>query len=511
MLRTYILNQNPRRRCLLALLAGISATLALAPLYILPMLYIGFAILGLLAFSQTSPKRAFLEGWLFGIGYFGIGLYWITVAIWVDPKAPFWLLPIALPAVAALNALAIGLPLAAVTRLSGLWSRFLALVLLLAVGEWLRGLLFQFPWNNFAQSMGFANFLLQPLAVLGRDAYSLLVILSLMILPLALARKKAQIPTALAALAIPALFAVWGTLRLDQAPPPRHHFFANAGVRIVQPNIPQADKLDPTRVGDILTTLIDLSLQDIPAWVNHIIWPEVALNIDIERHPELQRDLAKILPPGGTLISGILRKDNLGWHNSVVAFLDDGRRTLLHDKVRLVPFGEYSPLPFLNAIAGVESSNFVAGSGLSDSSIGLLPPFSTLICYEAIFSGDVRPDHGNTTWLLNLTNDAWFGHTAGPYQHQAIARWRAIEEGMALVRVANTGISAIYDGYGRLLAEKDLGEQGTLNLRIPRPLKQPTFFSQHPDLIWIVLMLLLAGATAAAWILEERPKLRLEL
>ena len=505
---------TPKRRLLYALLSGCLASTALAPLYLLPLMYLAFCLLGLLAFSASDAKQAFREGFVFGFGYFGISMYWITAAMLVDPNAHGWLVPIALPFVAAILALFIALPLAFCARLPGAVSRFFGLVLMLAIGEWLRGFLFQFPWNNFSQSFGIGNFLLQPLSVFGRDGYSLLVLISLLLPPLALARPKKRLLLFSFSAAIPILFALWGLVRLDQAPNPTQNFWSNAGVRIVQPNITQEDKLNPALAGQNLTKLIDLSFADLPGWVGHIIWPEVALHLDIDAYPKLQHDLGSLLPVGGTLITGTLRQEKGKFYNSVVAIDSKGNRALLHDKVRLVPFGEYMPFAFLEAIAGINGGGFAAGDQFRNNTVGLLPYFSTLICYESIFAAAVRPEGSEghaTQWLLNLTNDAWFGHTAGPYQHKAITRWRAIEEGLPLVRAANTGISVVFDAYGRILSERDLGTASTINIRIPKPIENKTFYSQNRYILWFGMLVILGLCLALHWLREAKPKLRFEL
>ena len=510
----FFTHSTPRRRLLYALLSGALASTALAPLYLLPLMYVSFCVLGLLAFSASHTAQAFREGFAFGFGYFGVGMYWITAAMLVDPNAHGWLAPIALPFVAACLSLFIALPLAFCTKLPGAFSRTFGLILTLAVGEWLRGYLFQFPWNNFSQSFGLSNLLLQPLSVLGRDGYSLLVLASLLLLPLGLASAQKRLGLLACSAAIPIFFALWGLVRLDQAPETAQNFWSNAGVRIIQPNIAQKDKLNPALAGQNLTKLIDLSFAELPGWVGHIIWPEVALHLDIDAYPKLQHDLGSLLPIGGTLITGTLRQENGQFRNSVIAINSNGERTLLHDKVRLVPFGEYMPFTFLEAIAGINGGGFASGVGLHNKTVGLLPNFSTLICYESIFAGAVRPEGAEaatTQWLLNITNDAWFGETAGPYQHKAITRWRAIEEGLPLIRAANTGISVVFDAYGRILSERGLGTASTINIRIPKPLENPTFYSQNRYSLWFGLLLVFGFCLAASWLREAKPKLRFEL
>lgn len=501
---TKLSDLSPPWRLLLSLVAGGLASAALAPLFLLPLLYLAFCLFGLLCFSTDHPKQAFREGFAFGFGYFLTNIYWLPSAFILTPFTHAWLVPLAIPLIAAVLALATALPPALAVRIPALYPRALALILLLSTGEWLRGYIFQFPWNNFAQGFGFSSIILQPLSVLGRDGYSLLVIASLVLFPLAIARPQKRWLIHGIAFSIPLLFALWGLLRLDKAPDIHQNFWSNAGVRIVQPNITQQDKINHERAGENLSKLIDLSFQDLPGWVGHVIWPETSLHLLIDDYSPLLQDLGSLLPAGGALITGTMRKaGQKRYYNSAIAIHDNGARTNLHDKVTM--------LPIMGCVADIHGGRFSSGQNRSAHSVGLLPNFSTLICEEAIFSGLVKPQAQNTQWLLNLTDDAGFDQTSGSYQHAAIARWRAIEEGLPLVRVANTGKSIVYDAYGRILAERPLGVEATINIRIPKPLESPTFFSNNPNTAWVVLLVFLASLFIVVWYVETRPRLRFEL
>jgi apolipoprotein N-acyltransferase len=220
---------------------------------------------------------------------------------------------------------------------------------------------------------------------------------------------------------------------------------------------------------------------------SHIIWPESAASYPLDQDAVARQMIAKVVPPGGLLLTGGERFDvsstpPLAW-NTLFAIDRDGAVVARYDKRDLVPFGEFLPLRDLLSRVGLAklthgSIDFQPGPGRQTITLPGLPPFSPLICYEAIFPGsvvdpDVRPD-----WLLNVTNDAWFGRSSGPYQHLAMARMRAIEEGLPLVRSANSGISAVVDPWGRIQAQLGLGETGVLDSSLPQPLPQPTPFAR---------------------------------
>jgi apolipoprotein N-acyltransferase len=212
------------------------------------------------------------------------------------------------------------------------------------------------------------------------------------------------------------------------------------------------------------------------------------------------------VPPGGTLLTGVLRREinplnEIHYFNSLVAINRASQITAVYDKAHLVPFGEYVPyrdwVP-LPALAGL-GIDFSRGPGPRTLHVQGLPPFSPFICYEAIFSGAVTDPNDPPQFLLNVTNDAWYGHTAGPYQHFAIARVRAVEEGLPLVRAANTGISGIIDPYGRVMQRLDLGKRGIIDGDLPTALPAPTYFhrnGEHP--LWLIF-----GVLAIMVVLES--------
>ena len=239
----------------------------------------------------------------------------------------------------------------------------------------------------------------------------------------------------------------------------------------------------------------------------HVIWPETAVPYFLARDPDLARAIGRLVKPGGLVIAGAPRttterESPLRVWNSVHAVNHGGEIVGTYDKSHLLPFGEYVPLrSFLRGL-GVEriaagQGDFQAGDGTTTLSLMGLPPVGILVCYEAIFAGDVVGKGERPKWLLNLTNDAWFGHTAGPYQHFAMSRVRAAEEGIPLVRVANTGISGIADAYGRVVVQSALGETTVIDAGLPVSLDQLTPYARWGDAGLLLILLALAIYTLA--------------
>jgi apolipoprotein N-acyltransferase len=264
----------------------------------------------------------------------------------------------------------------------------------------------------------------------------------------------------------------------------------------VQASIPQTEKWKAEFKERNLRRHMALSLKDRPDWVTHVIWPEMAATYYVETDPEMRRLLSRAAPPAGWLITGAPRRDETGLHNSAIALDSAGSVVGVYDKFHLVPFGEYVPfrdyLPIEKITHG--SGGYSPGPGPRTIRFPGLPPVSPLVCYEVIFPGAVMDREDPAEWLLNLTNDGWYGATAGPYQHLAIARLRAIEEGAPMVRAAYTGVSAIIDPYGRIIQRIGLNQIGVLDTPLPKPLLrewflQRTIYAKFGELIFTIFLL----------------------
>ncbi len=485
------------RRSLLCLAAGALGALAMPPFGFLPALAVsltpaiwlidGTAKSGLS--RRASLGSAALAGWLWGFGYFVAGLWWLGAAFLVEADQFAWALPFGVLGLPALLAFftAFGFALARLLWLPDA-SRILAFAVALTASEWLRGHLFTgFPWNNPGMALGQNIWLMQSAPFLG--------LYGLCFLSLAIGASPAVILTGRTALGrwtMPALGAAalvalgaFGVWRIPAAPVAT---VENVRLRIMQPNLAQDAKFNPRNRDAIMRHYLTLSASPgrdgrSLADATHIIWPESAFPFLLHRDPASLAQIGGLLEPGSVLITGAARMDEplpgaaVGKFYNAIQVIDD-RGTILgsYDKVHLVPFGEYVPefLDTLIRAAGLRQFVHIPGgfepSGRREAlSVPGLPPVAATICYEAIFPGEVLPegDGPRPNLILNVTNDGWFGQTTGPYQHFAQARLRAVEEGLPLVRAANTGISAVVDPYGRIVDSLPLGVEGILDTELP--------------------------------------------
>jgi apolipoprotein N-acyltransferase len=508
-----------RRLALAAGLGALSAA-ALPPVYLVPLLVPAFVALAWMLDGTATRQGAFWLGWAFGLGQFAAGLYWIGIAFFVDAEKHAWMMPIAVlglsaglaifPGLAALAARA--LPVGWGARTAAAWPRALALAAAWCALEWLRGaILTGFPWNLMGSVWSFHPAPQQAAALAGGWGLSLVTVLAAA-LPAALgwARGRAAWTPVLAAALLVATLAGGGALRLAAAPGPGEAVVEGVALRLVQPGIPQhlkwRDDLRRQHVRDQVRLSRGAGFDS----RTHVIWPETAVPFFLPRQggPELRRALASAAPADGALITGAPRvtqgpDGQQRLHNGLIALGPDGQTLASFDKFHLVPFGEYVPLRNWLPVDKITPGrvDFSPGPGPRNLEVPGVPAFSPLICYEAIFPREVVRPGTRPGWLLNVTNDAWFGRSSGPYQHLASARLRAVERGLPLVRAANTGISVIVDPWGRTLRRLGLGETGVLDGPLPRALAQPTPYSRIGDWGFAAL---LAAAVAAA--LAGRPR-----
>lgn len=466
-------------------LLGAAASLALPPLHLLPALLAFSLWLPLLEAAPTKRAVA-LRGFAFGLGWHLAGLYWIGIAFFTDAERFGALAVPAMIGLAALNALfamAAAL-LARVRRWRSPIAAATALALAWTVGDGLRDdVLLGFTWNPLAIVWAPFPALIQPAAWVGSDGLSLLTAL-IAILPGAALLGDATRPRrgpALAA-ALLALLAAAGAARLALVQPEPD---PGIGVRIVQANVAQHHKWDPDKRALWLRRHLALSVEPAAEPLDLVVWPESAVPYQIEKEPELRRILGEAAPPGGVLVAGgdrlELDADPPTASNSVFVLDASGNVLARYDKVDLVPFGEYLPWRTLLGRLGLEkltqgTIDFVPGPGRRTLRLPGLPALSPLVCYEAIFPGRAIDPADRPAFLLNLTNDAWFGRSPGPHQHAAMAVLRTVEEGLPLVRAANTGISLVADARGRVLARLELGQTGVLDHPLPGRLATPTLY-----------------------------------
>lgn len=474
-----------------AFLAGALAALAMPPLYWLPL-----AVLGIVAFvwlwhTAPGPRSALLCGWAWGTGHFAVGSYWIIEAFFVPP-ADFKLLgpPIVAGLAVVLGffpGLAAGMTRWLVERwpaLGGRYSRLVLLALAWTATEWLRGHIFTgYPWNPLGHVWAFATPLLQGAALFGVYGLGMLTFL-------VLAAPTAGWRASIAALAVMGIagfageWAVAATAADDGSS-------GGPLLRIVQPNVSQADKWRPENRALQLAQLVEMSRRPGFDRLSAVIWPETAPPLVIEPGSPALAIMAKAVPPGGYVLTGAARGTNRpedGVWNSLLAINGAGAIVATYDKVHLVPLGEY--IPFHKQLAPVSGfigrGSFEEGEARITIDLPRLPSFSPVICYEVIFPAAVTGPGARPRWLLNVTNDAWFGLSSGPHQHLASARLRAIEEGLPMIRAANTGVSAVIDAYGRVLASLEMQQDGVIDHRLP-PAREATPYGRWGD--WTLLAL----------------------
>jgi apolipoprotein N-acyltransferase len=498
------------RRRGLALLLGVLAALALPPLLVFPLLVLGLSGLLLLIDDRRPPLASFSAGWWWGFGHFILAFYWIAESLLVDAARFGWMIPPIIGGLAGGMALFIALAALATRwlRLRGP-AKVVAFAGFWVIGEWLRGhLLSGFPWDLAGYTLAFSDALIQYAALGGIWGLSLLTV-AVAAMPAVLWESPRRLALAACggAVLVALLLFLGGTARLVMAD---DAFVPHVLLRIVQPAIPQTLKWKPG-VGEQNVALHRQLTVAVPGIENvtAVIWPETAVPYLLERNPKLRQWLGAAVPSGALLITGALRAEPTegDWqrlYNSAEALDHDGNLIGSYDKFHLVPLGEYVPLrsvfPFINKVTPGDV-DFTEGPGPRTLALPGLPPVGPLICYEVIFPGRVVDRDHRPQWLLNLTNDGWFGSSSGPYQHFTAARLRAVEEGLPLVRAANTGVSGLIDPYGRVLARIELGKSGVRDLPLPAGLNPPPFFARLGD--WTLLVqLLIAGLLA--WFLARR-------
>ena len=490
------------RRAALLLIAGAAAGLAMPPFYFWPLLVLAFPVL-VWALDGVSGRRAFATGWLFGLGYFTVCFYWIGIAFLVDAATYLWMMPFMVGGLAGGMALYWGLAAlgTVIVRQQGL-ARIISLAIFLAIAEWLRGhLLTGFPWTAPGLAVTGMGSLVQAASLIGMTGLTLFIVLwsALPALWGYASQPRRQIIGAGLLLAfLPALW-LWGAYRLstDDGKP-----LDGVKLRIVQPNIAQDDKWRGENARAIFDRLKRLSSEptsEMPRGIadaSVVIWPESSVSFFIDENQQGLSELADMLPEGTALVMGALRRDGEDHvYNSVLGLDSEANIVARYDKWRLVPGGEFLPFESILEPLGFRKvvtvpGSFTAGPGPRNIALPGLLPAAVLICYEAIFPHDLIDPALRPSWIINVTNDGWFGRSSGPYQHLAQARLRTIEQGLPMVRAANTGVSAIIDAYGRIDASLDLGNEGVLDGRLPRALP-PTVYARLGDWMFAGLILLL--------------------
>ncbi len=485
------------RPMLIAGLGGAVMAGALAPMQWWWLAPPALVLVALLFLDAGSARRAGVIGWAFGAGYFALALAWIVEPFLVDVARDGWMAPFALVFMAGGLALFWGVAFWGAWRLGrGDPMRILALIALWSLAEFARAyVLTGFPWAALAQIWVASN-AMALLAWVGPHGLALLTLAAT--LPLALAVRSAMQGRFRSWWLAPAVgLAVLATIASGLAPEVRQ---SGRIVRLVQPDAQQDRKWDPQFIWDYFRLQLDYTAAGDPGArrPDLIVWPETSVPPFLSRAGG-ELDAIARAANGVPVVLGIRREKGTRIYNSMLMLDKNGKPAGIYDKRHLVPFGEYVPFGDIAARFGIyglasgQGEGFSAGTGpalLDTGALGLAVP---LICYEAVFPQDVGTASTRGNYLLQITNDAWFGTWSGPYQHLAQSRMRAVEQGLPMIRVANTGISAVIDPVGRIVDSLPLNTAGYLDVALPAR-AAPTLYSRSGD--WPVFLLVLVLSLA---------------
>ena len=481
-------------RLLAGLAFGFGAVMALgqAPLGLWPLSLAGLCALTFLVSRASTAGGAAWLGLLAGAGYFALALSWIVEPFLIEPEIYGWMAPFSVvflsTGLGLFWAIAAGL---AVWKEPDPARRALRFALMLALVELARGyVLTGFPWALIGH-VWVDTPLAQLVALIGPNGLTALTALAAS-LPICLRARPFVAAGAVAILGIGGLG--YGLDRLAQPAP----MAPEVALRLVQPNAEQHLKWNPERAALFLERQLDLTAAE-PAPGKRrpdlVVWPETSVPYLLNRSEGVLGAIA-VAGHGATVVVGIQRTEGAQGWNSLAVIGPDATVRAVYDKHHLVPFGEYVPFGDLAwrwfglaAFASQTGNGYSAGSGAVVLDLGpALGRALPLICYEAVFPQDLRAAPGRADFILQITNDAWFGTLTGPWQHLAQARLRAIEQGLPLIRAANTGVSAVIDARGRVTAFLPLGKAAFLDAALPGATAPPPYarFGDGP-VLWVLL------------------------
>lgn len=486
---------------LVLFICGVLATASLPPYSILIAHPLSFTTFFLFLNHSQNSKHAFKMGWWFGFGFFTTSIYWFSYALLVDAKRYGWLIPFAVGGIGGILALFYAISMILYHSISlrfSLTRRIVWFSFCIFCAEWARGHWFSgFPWNLHGYIWTFSDYSIQLGSLFGVYVLTGLTVFYATIPSLYLI--KTSSPSAKRERRNITFLAIFSLIGLsyyciDRVVNAENHVEKNIKIRIVQGNIPQSLKWDPQGRLEGVRTYSALSLIEGHENITHIIWPESAMTYSFKSQDYWAKELSSIVPKNGLLLTGTIRSETASdntpiMYNSIQGLDNKGDVVYHYDKRHLVPFGEYIPLRSVLPIGKLThgSVDFTAGNTLPILNKKDTPAFHPIICYESIFPELAYDAYPN--WLLLITNDAWFGDSSAPYQHLAMGRMRAVEQGVPLIRAANTGISAVIDAYGRVLQSLPLNTEGVLDTHLPTSPPKPTPFNLNYTLIYLAYIL----------------------
>ena len=494
---------NPLKKYykLSAFLLGASGVASMPPFYIFPALILAFSGLLYISDKTDSYKKSFMVGYLFGFGFFSFGFLWVGNAVLIEPEKTGWLYPLIFLASGAYFGLFAAVPTMIINRAKNMFLKIFMFAAAWTIFEWVRGwFLTGFPWNPIGSATAFNPLFIQSASIWGVYGLSFLTVLFCS-LPAAFVKGKKSAIAALILMA--AIFGgdiIFGFLRL-----PDKTELSDTKVRLVQPSIPQELKWNKETMESNFQQYVDLSSKAGLDDVDFVMWGETASPFNPRFHYDYIESYQKATPKTGYLVFGMIDYEytfgDVFLKNAMLVMDKTGEIVGAYDKMHLVPFGEYIPLrrylpsyvrPLANLVGELKE-----GKEHNVISLENKPAFGGLICYEVIFPAEVVDKKNRPEWIAVLTNDGWYGISAGPYQHLVAAQFRAAEEGLPIVRSANSGISAVIDPFGRITAKIGLAEKGFVDAAIPKAIS-PTFFAEYGNfpilllcLIFLVLCLFL--------------------
>ena len=470
-------------------LAGCLASLGFAPYNLFLFTIISFCFSLIILENTQKKKKAFFLGLTFGLGHQVSSLYWIAISFEIANYGGYIFGALAVIFLSFFLSLITATSFFLIkmfsTRLNNISSAVL-IIIIFSLSDWVRGnILWEFPWTPVSAIWAFSKLTISPFAILGSWGYSLITF-SLIVGIYFLKHNLKQGFLMISPFILLLLLGLF---------PVKNHIGESSriNVRLVQPNIEQSDKWNIKKLDEHVKKLINLSNIKSLKKIDLVIWPETSVPFDIEKSNKQFRDS---LTDVNSLIVGAIRKtetvNNLKIFNTLFLIKDSFKNILYHDKLKLVPFGEFIPfrkyLKFKKfTLGGIDFSygKKVKVLELNDN-VKILP----LICYEVIFPKITREKSNQYNLIVNITNDGWYGRSSGPYQHLALAKIRAVQEGKFLLRTANTGVSAIINYDGEIVEKIGLGRKGIIDKELVL-IKKNTMYSKFGDNIFFLLIILL--------------------
>lgn len=481
----------------MAIFGGALSALVFPPVYLWQIFLL--ALLGLWCLCDKLPsyKKVVALGYMYGFGFFAAGFYWVGNALLIDAATFGWLYPITLAAAGAFFGLFMILPFvmwraggSAISKICGFATAWVLM-------EWLRSfVLTGFPWNMLGTAWAFHPVFIQTASVWGTYGLSFIMLVWCGMLYGYFCKSSNKYGAAF--ILIPLLMLAFGSWRIYNY----QQIDSDITVRLVQPAISQQMKWNRESLENNFYKYVNMSAESGLDKVDFVVWGETAMPFSLDYDNIYRQEILQAVPPHGYLITGALRQgeaeDDYNYFNSLFVLNKSGETVGFYDKHHLVPFGEYVPLrrflpkrvrPVANAVA-----DFGIGKKYKNIRLEKMPAFGALICYEIIFPDEVINRDNPPQWLVVLTNDGWYGNSAGPYQHLVAAQMRAVEEGVTIVRSANSGISAVINPMGEVIKEIPLGKQGIADVKLPYHLKVFTLYSHIGGKTINALMLLILCA-----------------